>query len=72
MHIVARNTLLKYSDFNEAFKIHANVSTLQLGAVISHKVKLITFYSKTLTGSQQRYTVTWKELISIIEILKEF
>ena len=56
--IVARDTLLNYPDFNETFKIHTNASALQLGAVISHKGKPISFYSRKLTDSQQRYTVT--------------
>ena len=38
--IVARNTLLTYSDFIEAFKIHTDASTFQLGAVITHKRNL--------------------------------
>ena len=47
--IVARDTLLTYPDFNEAFKTHTNASAFQLGAVISQKVKLIPFYSIKLT-----------------------
>ena len=41
--IVARNTLLTYTDFNEAFKIHTNYRKFQLGLVIRHKLKLIDF-----------------------------
>ena len=67
-----RNTLITYPDFNDTFKIHTNDSALQLGAVISHKGKPIAFYSIKLTGVQQRYTVTERELISIVETLKEF
>ena len=32
--IVARDTLLTYPDFNEAFKIHTDASAFQLGAVM--------------------------------------
>ena len=52
--IVARATLLTYSDFNENFKIHTNARTFQLGAVISHKGKPITFHSRKLTDTQHR------------------
>ena len=43
-----------------------------LGAVISHKVKPIAFYSIKLTDAPKWYTVTERELLSIAETLKEF
>ena len=39
--IMARDTLLTYPDFNEAFKIHTDASTFQLGLLISQKGKPI-------------------------------
>ena len=59
--IVARDTLLNYPGFNETFKIHTDASAFQLGAVISQKGKTITFYSRKLTDSRQRYTVPARE-----------
>ena len=56
--IVARDTLLTYSNFNDAFKIHTDDSAFQLGAVISQKGKPISFYSRKLTDAQMRYMVT--------------
>ena len=64
------DTSLTYPDFNETFKIHTNDSAFQLGAVISQKGKPITFYSIKLTDSQRWYTVTERELISVVETLK--
>ena len=55
--IVARNTLLTYPDFIEAFKIHTDASTFQLGAFIIQKEKPINFYSRKLTYDQRWYTV---------------
>ena len=52
--IVACNNLLTYPNFNETFKI------------ISHKDKPIPFYSIKPTYSQQQYTVTERELLSIV------
>ena len=69
---VARNTLLNYPGFSETFKIHINASAFQFGAIISQKGKLITFYSRKLTDAQQRFRVTKRGLISIVETLKEF
>ena len=39
--ILAHDTLLTYPDFNEIFKINANASAFQLGAVIRQKGKPI-------------------------------
>ena len=69
---MACDTLLTYTDYYKAFKIHTDTSAFQLGTVISQKGKPINFYSRKLTDSQQRYTVTERELLSIVETLKEF
>ena len=50
-HIVARNNLLAYPDFNEEFKIKTDASNFQLGSVITHKVKPTAFYIRKLTDS---------------------
>ena len=63
---MARDTLLTYLDFNKRFEIHTNAIAFQLGAVIGQKDKPITFYSGKLTCAQQWYTVTERELISIV------
>ena len=70
--IVACNTLLTYPYFNETFKIYTDARAFQLGVVISHKFKHISFHSIKTTGIQQLYTVTEIELLIIIETLKEF
>ena len=48
-----------------------NNIAFQLEAVIVQKVKTIDFYSIKLTYYQQRYTVTYMELLIIIETLKK-
>ena len=63
---MASNTLLSYLDFNEDFSIHTDASDFKLGAVILQKGKPIAFYIRKRTESQQRYTVTERELLSII------
>ena len=70
--IISKETLLAYPDFNDEFVIHTDASDLQLGAVISQKGKPIAFYSRKLKPEQTRYTTTEKELLSIVETLKEF
>ena len=59
-----------YLDFNAPFEIHTDASKLQIGAVISQKGKLIVLYSGNITSSQQNYTTTEKELLSVVETLK--
>ena len=64
--IVAHNTLLTYPDFNETFKIHTDASVFRLGAVTIQKSKHIPLYSRKLTDDQKRYTVTERELLTIV------
>ena len=70
--IIARETLLSYPDFSKLFDIHTDASHYQLGAVISQNGKPIAFYSRKLKSAQVRYTTTERELLSIVETLKEY
>ena len=53
-------------------QINIDASKLQLGAVISHNEKPITFYSRKPNSAQVDYTITERKLLSIVESLKEF
>ena len=70
--IISRDTLLTYPDFNKPFILHTDASHEQLGVVISQDNKPIAFYSRKLTDTQKRYTMTEYELLSIVETFKEF
>ena len=70
--VIARHVILAYPDFTKPFQIHTDASHYQLGAVISQDGKPIAFYSRKLNKAQRNYTVTEKELLSIVETLKEF
>ena len=70
--VISKDTLLQYPDFNEKFEIHTDASDYQLGAVISQKSKPIAFFSRKLNSAQRNMTVTEKELLAIVETLKEF
>jgi hypothetical protein len=54
------------------YKFHTDASDYQLGATIRQNGKPIALFSHKLTGAQLNYTVTEKELLSIIECLKTF
>ena len=70
--IVSQETLLRHPDFNKEFEIHTDASKYQLGAVISQNNKPIAFYSRKLNSAQLNYTTTERELLAIVETLKEF
>ena len=70
--VIGRKLLLAYPDFNALFEIHIDDSKLQIGAVISQKGKPIAFYLRKINSAQQNYTTTEKELLIIVETLKEF
>jgi hypothetical protein len=70
--MVSRETLLNYPDWSKPFDIHTDASDKQLGAVISQNGKPIAFFSRRLSKAQRNYTTTEKELLSIVECLKQF
>ena len=70
--IVSRAVTLAYPDFNKPFVIYTDASDFQLGSVITQEGKPLAFYSRKLNKAQKNYTVTEKELLSIVETLKEF
>ena len=70
--LVAREVILSYPQFDKPFHIHTDASKTQLGAVISQDDKPIAFYSRKLSPAQTRYTTTERELLSIVEVFKEF
>jgi hypothetical protein len=70
--VIGKEVLLAYPNFNKPFEIYTDASHLQLGSVISQDGKPIAFYSRKLTDAQTRYTTTERELLAIVETLKEY
>ena len=70
--IIATQTLLTYPNFHKPIIIHTDASKVQVRACISQEGKPIAFYSRKLNPAQTRYTTTERELLSIVETLKEF
>ena len=69
---ISKETMLNYPNFSKVFEIHTDASDKQLGAVIAQEGKPIAFYSRRLTSAQEKYTTTERELLVIVETLKEF
>ena len=70
--IMQKEVLLAYPDFSKPFEIHTDTSHTQLGAVIAQEGQSIAFYSRKLSSAQTQYTTTKRELLAIVETLKEF
>jgi hypothetical protein len=69
---VAKKVVLAYLDFLKPFEIYTDASATQLGAVIAQDNKPIAFFSRKLSNTQQKYSVTKIELLAIMETQKEF
>ncbi len=69
---MAKETVLAYPDFLKPFEIYTDASSTQLGALITQDNRPIAFFSRKLSKTQQKYSVTEIELLAIVETLKEF
>ncbi len=69
---IAKDVVLAYPDFSQAFKICTDVLSKQLGSVITQGNQPLGFFSRKLSTVQQKYSVTELELLAIVETLKEF
>jgi hypothetical protein len=69
---IAKDVVLAYPDFSKSFEIYTDASTMQLGAVITQDNRAIAFFSRKLSETQTKYSVTEIELLAIVETLKEF
>jgi hypothetical protein len=69
---IAKDVVLDYPDFTKLFEIYTDASTMQLGAVITQDNRPIAFFSRKLSETQTKYSVTEIELLAIVETLKKF
>ena len=70
--MVSTETLLNYPYWTIPFTVHNDASDKQLGAVISQNNKHIAFFYRVLSKPQRNYFRTEKELLAILEFLKQF
>ncbi|KAG7357555.1 reverse transcriptase RNA-dependent DNA polymerase [Nitzschia inconspicua] len=70
--MVGKEVMLSFPNYNERFQLYTDASDLQLGAVLMQGKKTLAFFSKKLNKAQRNYSVGEKEMLSIVEALKEF
>jgi hypothetical protein len=69
---IAKYVVLAYPDFNKVFEIYTDASSKQLGAVITQDNRPTALFSRKLSDTQRKYSITKIELLAIVETLKEF
>ena len=70
--VISKEVMLSFPDFSKEFHVYTDASDYQLGGVIMQSNKPLAFYSRKLTSAQKNYTTGEKELLSVIEVLREF
>jgi hypothetical protein len=55
---IAKELVLAYPDFRKPFEIYTDASTMQLGSVITQGNRPIAFFSRKLSVTQTKYSVT--------------
>jgi hypothetical protein len=68
----AKDVVLAYPDYSKTFEVYTDALSTQLGSVITQSNWLLAFFSRKLSETQQKYSVTKIELLAIVETLKEF
>jgi hypothetical protein len=70
--LMAADALAAYPDHNKRHDVYTDASDFQLGTCIIQEGRLVAYFSRKQTKSQQNYTTMEKEMLSIVATLKEF
>ncbi len=67
---IAKDVVSAYPDYSKVFEIYTDASSKQLGAVITQDNRPIAFFSRKLSDTQCKYSITKIELLAIVKTLK--
>ena len=68
---ISNDAMLAHLNVAEPFDVHEVSSAYQLGGVGSQEGRSIAFFSKQLNVAHKNYPINEKELLRIVETLKE-
>jgi transposase InsO family protein len=69
---IAEEVLLSFPVYGQTFEIFTDCSDFAMSAGIRQGDKWLAFFSKKLSPAQQNYPITDRELLAIVETLKNF
>ncbi len=70
--LMAADTPAAYSNHNTCFNVYTDASDLQLGACIIQEGRSVAYFSCKLTKYQQDYTTMENEMLSSLQLSKNF
>jgi RNase H-like domain found in reverse transcriptase len=70
--VISKEVMLSFPDYTKVFDIMPDASDHQLGAVLMQEGRPLAFFSKKLNKYQLKYTIGEKEMLGVVEALKEF
>jgi hypothetical protein len=69
---VAADALAANPDHNKQFDVYTDASDFQLGACIIQEGRPVANFLQKLTKSLQNYTTMEKEMLSLLQLVKNF
>ena len=70
--LMAADALAAYPDHNKRFDVYTDASDFQLGTCIIQEGRPVAYFLQKLTKSWQNYTTMEKEMLSIVQLSKNF
>ena len=70
--LITQDVMIRYPDHNLPYHIYTDASEFQMGSVIMQEGAPVAYFSRKLNAAQRNYSTIEKELLSIVETLKEY
>lgn len=70
--VIQKEVMLAFPDYTKPFQIFTDASDRQLGAILQQDERTLAFFSKKLNKAQKNYSPGEKEMLSIVEALRDF